>query len=185
MSIVRTKAALLLAALTALLVVVTSAWALEPGADGWYHTGTGKRVKTIAFVDFDVYEISHFTKKLPDSKSKRAVIDLDADKKLVWKMLRDVDAEKIQGALKDAFEMNGYGDGGKIGKFLGAFSKELKENASVSIVYNSEKKTTTVNVQGGGSATVEGVDFMKAVWSIWFGKIDQPKLGDQLISKIP
>ena len=29
------------------------------------------------------------------------------------------------------------------------------------------------------------VDFMQAVWSIWFGKIDQPKLGDQLISKLP
>ena len=36
-----------------------------------------------------------------------------------------------------------------------------------------------------GSAMVEGVDFMRATWSIWFGKIDQAKLGDQLISKIP
>jgi hypothetical protein len=33
--------------------------------------------------------------------------------------------------------------------------------------------------------TVDGVDFMKAVWSIWLGKIDQPKLGDQLISQLP
>ena len=176
--------ALVLTVLAALLMVVGNAFAIEPGADGYYHTGSGTRVKSIAFVDVKVYSISHFTKKLPEAKSKRAVIDLDADKKLVWKMLRDVDAEKIQGALKDAFEMNGYGDGGKIGKFIGAFSKELKENSSVSIVYNSEKKTTTVNVQGGGSANVEGVDFMKAVWSIWFGKIDQPKLGDAMISKL-
>jgi hypothetical protein len=40
-------------------------------------------------------------------------------------------------------------------------------------------------VQGQGAASVDGVDFMKAVWSIWFGKIDQPSLGDQLISRIP
>jgi hypothetical protein len=28
------------------------------------------------------------------------------------------------------------------------------------------------------------VELMKAVWSIWFGKIDQPKLGDELIGKL-
>jgi hypothetical protein len=183
MRISRSKA-LMLTVLGALLLAVSGAWALEPGADGYYHTGSGVRVKSVAFVDVKVYSISHFTKKLPDGKSKRAVIDVDADKKLVWKMLRDVDAEKIQGALRDAFAMNGYADGGKIGKFLGAFSKELKETSAVTIVYNAEKKTTTVTVQGGGSATVEGVDFMKGVWSIWFGKIDQPKLGDAMISKL-
>jgi len=42
----------------------------------------------------------------------------------------------------------------------------------------------TVTVQGGGTATIPGVDFMKAVWSIWFGKIDQPALGDALIRNI-
>jgi len=184
MNVLRTKAGLLLVALTALLLAVSSAWALEPGADGYYHTGTGIRVKSVAFIDVKVYEISHFTKKLPDSKSKRAMIDIDADKKISWKMLRDVDAEKIQTALRDAFKMNGYGDAGKIGAFLGAFKNELKENSRITIVYNSEKKTTSVTVQGGGSATVEGVDFMKGVWSIWFGQIDQPKLGDAMISKL-
>jgi hypothetical protein len=40
----------------------------------------------------------------------------------------------------------------------------------------------TLWVKDGTSATVAGQDFMKAVWSIWFGKIDQPSMGDQLIS---
>lgn len=39
-------------------------------------------------------------------------------------------------------------------------------------------------IQGMGSATIGGVDFMKAVWSLWFGKIDQPRLGDDLMSKM-
>jgi hypothetical protein len=183
MNFVRTKATLLLVALTALLLTVSSAWALEPGADGYFHTGTGVRVKTVVLVDVNVYEISHFMKKLPEAKSKRAVIDLDTDKKITWKMLRDVDAEKIQTALRDAFKMNGYTDSGKINAFVGAFKSELKENARVTISYSSDKKSTTVSV-GGASATVEGVDFMKGVWSIWFGQIDQPKLGDAMISKI-
>ncbi len=180
MHFLRTKSPLFLTVLTAILLSVTSLW-----ADDWKLTGSGIRVKTVAIVDVNVYAISHYMKELPATKSKQAVIDMDTGKKFVWTMKRDVDHEKIQTALKDAFAMNGYGDAGKIGKFLGAFSGELKEKATVSIVYDADKKSTTVTAAGGGSATIEGADFMKAVWSIWFGKIDQPRLGDQLISKIP
>ncbi len=167
------------AAFAAALLAVTSTF-----ADDWTHTGTGIRVKTVAIVDVKVYEISHYMKTPPATKSKQAVIDADVGKKFVWKMLRDVDKEKIQSALKDAFAMNGYGDQGKIGQFIGAFKSELKEKSTVTIVYDSGAKAVTVN-SGSGSATIGGVDFMKAVWSIWFGKIDQPALGDQLISQLP
>jgi Chalcone isomerase-like len=153
-------------------------------ADDWTLTGSGIRVKTVAFIDVNVYAISHYVKQLPPAKSKQAVIDLDAGKKFVWTMKRDVDQEKIQDALKNAFAMNGYGDAGKIGAFIGAFKGELKEKSSVTIVYDADKKETSVST-GSGSATVGGVDFMKAVWSIWFGKIDQPALGDQLLGKLP
>jgi hypothetical protein len=180
MQLVRSRLPIFLAALTAVLLAVTGAF-----ADDYTLTGTAIRVKTIAFVDIKVYEISHYMKSPPSPKSKQAVIDADVDKKFVWKMLRDVDKEKIQNALKDAFAMNGYTDGGKISAFMSAFSGDLKENANVTISYDSAKKETTAKVGGGGSATVAGADFMKAVWSIWFGKIDQPSLGDQLISKIP
>ena len=40
-------------------------------------------------------------------------------------------------------------------------------------------------VSGDGNVTVPGVDFMRGVSSIWFGKINQPELGDALISRIP
>jgi Chalcone isomerase-like len=175
----RTRLPVFLAALVTALLAVTFSL-----ADDWTLTGSGIRVKTVAIVDVNVYAISHFMKQLPPSKSKQAVIDMDTGKKFVWTMKRDVDQEKIQKALRDAFAMNGYGDSGKIDKFVGAFAGELKEKASVSIVYDADKKETSVST-GSGNATVGGVDFMKAVWSIWFGKIDQPNLGDQLISKIP
>ena len=141
-------------------------------------------MKRVAIIDVNVYSISHYMKQLPASRSKQAVIDMDTGKKFVWTMKRDVDQEKIQNALKDAFAMNGYTDGGKIAQFTGAFKGELKEKSSVSIVYDADKKETSVST-GRGSASVGGVEFMKAVWSIWFGKIDQPALGDQLISKLP
>jgi hypothetical protein len=178
MHFLRTKSPLVLTVLAAFLLSVTSLW-----ADDWKLTGSGIRVKSVAFVDVNVYAISHYMKEAPPTKSKQAVIDMETGKKFVWTMKRDVDKEKIQNALKDAFAMNGYSDAGKIGKFIGAFSGELKEKANVTIAYDAEKKTTTVTTPSG-SASVEGSDFMKGVWSIWFGKIDQKNLGDQLISKL-
>jgi len=182
-SVVQLALGCLLAALT-LVATVPGAWALDRGADGWFHTGDGIRVKKVVFVNVNVYSIGHDMKELPPTKSKQAVIDMDADKRFVWRMMRDVPHEKIQNALTEAFAMNGYTDQSKIGPYVGAFSGDLKENAAITIAYNSTTKAVTVTVQGGGSATIPGVDFMKAVWSIWFGKIDQPALGDALIRNL-
>lgn len=168
----------------AILTLAVSALALDPGPGGWYHTGDSVRVKKIAFVSVKVYAIGHDMKCLPSAKSKQAVIDADCDKKLTWTMKRDVDKGKITDALKEAYQMNGYGDAAKIAQALGAFSADLKENATVTISYDSTKKTTTITEQNGSSATIAGVDFMKGTWSIWFGKIDQSSLGDELISKL-
>ncbi len=173
-----------LVAVFAIVGIVGSAAALEANKDGWFHTGDGIRTKSVAFINVKVYAIGHDIKALPPTKSKQAVIDADVDKRLTWKMLRDVDHDKIIHALREAYAQNGYGDSGKIGQAMGAFTSELKENTYVTIAYNSTAKTTTFTVMGagGGTATVPGVDFMKATWSIWFGKIDQPSLGDALLS---
>ncbi len=154
-------------------------------ASDFITTGSGIRVKTILFVDVNVYSISHSMAQLPAEKSKRAVIESDVNKKFNCKMMRDLDNEKLKTALKDAYAMNGYTDQAKIGKVLAAFTGEMKEGQTFSISYDAAAKTTTFSVPGQGSVTVDGSDFMKGTWSIWFGKIDQPKLGDQLISKIP
>jgi hypothetical protein len=175
---------ILLATLATLLAVASTALALDANKDGWYHTGDGIRTKSVAFINVKVYAIGHDMKALPPSKSKQAVIEADVDKRITWKMLRDVDHEKIVKALKEAYALNGYGDAGKIAQAMSAFSGELKENSYVTISYNSTNKTTTFNaLGGGGSATVSGVDFMKGTWSIWFGKIDQPSLGDAMLSR--
>lgn len=170
-------------AFIALLVFVSPALATEPGADGWFHTGDAVRVKKILF-NFDVYAISHEMKALPPAKSKQAVIDADVEKRFVWKMLRDVPHDKIQEALSEAFKANHYDDQAKIKQALAAFSGELKKGARTEIHYLPEAKTVTITVQGGGTATVSGIDFMKGMWSVWFGVIDQAKLGDSLIKDL-
>jgi YD repeat-containing protein len=176
---------LLLTSISIAALFASSASALERNKDGWYHTGAGVRVKEIAFIDVDVYEIHHYTKELPAKRSKQAMIELDVDKKLEWKMLRDVEAEKMRTALESGYEMNGFKEKAKIAKFTGAFQREMKEGSKVTIAYDALGKTTTITVQGGGTASVEGADFMRATWSVWFGKIDQSSLGDAMIKALP
>ena len=153
--------------------------------DAWVYTGDAVRTKSVGPFTAKVYAIRHDMKEKPAQKSKQAVIEADVDKKFTWRMLRDVDSSKIKKALIEALQMNGFNDGGRIGQFVGAFNKEeVKENSAVVISYNAAAKNVTIWVQGAGTATVAGQDFMKAVWSIWLGRIDQPSMGDQLISKL-
>jgi hypothetical protein len=178
MLVTRRKLALFLATLAALVLSITAA-----SADDWKLTGSGVRVKTIAFVDINVYAISHYMKELPGEKSAKAIIDADVGKKFVWTLKRDLPQEKVQGAITDAFKMNGYSDQPKIDAYLAAFAGELKEGSNVTIEYDADAKKVKVTTSVG-KASVDGVDFMKGVWSIWFGKIDQPKLTAALMSKL-
>ncbi len=171
-----------LIALVALGLFTLPASALERDHDGYFHTGDAIRYKKIAFINIKVYSIDHYMKDLPPQKSKQAVIDADVDKRISWKMLRSVGAEKIRDALREAYAKNGYGDAAKIDPFVDSITKELKEGDNVTIKYDAAHKTTTIT-SPAGSATVPGEDFMKATWSIWFGKIDQKGLGDSLLDR--
>lgn len=177
----RSSIAILFSLIVAFLVSAAPSARAEP----WIHTGNAVRTKSVGPFTAKVYAIRHDMKARPAAKSKQAVIDADVDKKFTWRMLRDVDSSKIQKALREAFQMNGYNDGGKINTFVGAFNKEeVKEDSAVVISYNAANKTTTIWVQNGASVSIPGDDFMKAVWRIWFGRIDQPSMGDQLIAKL-
>jgi len=171
-----------LLALVALGLFALPASALERDHDGYFHTGDGIRYKKIAFINIKVYSIDHYMKDLPPQKSKQAVIDADVDKRISWKMLRSVEADKIKNALREAYAKNGYGDAGKIASFVDSIAKELKSGDNVTIKYDAAKKVTTIT-SPAGSATVAGEEFMKATWSIWFGKIDQKDLGDSLLNR--
>jgi hypothetical protein len=174
---------LALVALGLVAIPAAPAHALERGRDGFYQTGDGIRYKKIAFIHIKVYSINHEMKELPQQKTKEGVINAEVDKRLQWRMLRSVGAEKIRNALREAYAMNGYNNAGKIATFVNSIDKELKSGDVVTIKYDAAKKTTTMT-SPAGSVTVPGEDFMKATWSIWFGKIDDPKLGNELIERL-
>jgi len=179
MKFTRAKFFSFLAAMTAMVLLTGAAI-----AEDWIHTGSGIRVKTILVVDVNVYSISHSMASRPAEKSKKAVIEADVNKKFECKLLRDIEGEKLANALKEAYAKNNYTDSAKIAKVLGAFPKEIKEGQKFTIKYDATAKTTTFTADGQSPVTVDGVDFMKGTWSIWFGNIDQKNLGNQLISKL-
>jgi hypothetical protein len=178
-----------------LLLVLGLLVTLAPSAfaDGWINTGNAVRVKSVGPFTVKVYTVTHLMKEKAKDRSKKGLIDAEVDKQFLLFFQRDVDAEKIKNAFRESFKLNGYADGGKIDQFLGAIGKgdvvehdPKKDRApSISIYYNAAGQNTTITVPGHGKATVGGVDFMKAVWSIWFGKIDQPSMGDLLMVSHP
>jgi hypothetical protein len=173
------------AALFTLVLALLFTLASSAFADAMIHTGDSVRTKSIGPFTAKVYAIRHDMKEKPATKSKQAVIDAEVDKKFTWRMLRDVDSSKIKKALTEALQMNGFNDAARTAQFVSAFKQEeVKENSAIVISYSAAAKKVTIWVQGGGTATVDGQDFMKAAWSIWLGKIDQPSMGDQLIAKL-
>jgi hypothetical protein len=181
MDFIRNHFALIIPLLAAFVATV-STWAVPAKADAYIYTGEGIRTKSIAFVKVKVYVAKHEMKQAPAQKSKRAVIDMDTDKRITLTMLRDVDAEKMRDVLKEAYQKNGFNDG-RVGTLLAAFAGEAKEKSQIVFSYDAASKTVTLQTNSG-RASATGVDFMKATWSIWFGNIDQPELGDQMISRL-
>jgi hypothetical protein len=146
-------------------------------------TGSSIRVKKIAFVSVKVYSITHQMKDL-SAKDAKAIIDAETDKKFTIKMLRDIDSAKIVNAINEAFDNNGYKDKAKKDQFSSVLKGDMNEGDVFTISYNAGSKTTSLTYNGNTS-NIPGEDFMKATWSIWFGKIDQPQLTKDLMSKMP
>lgn len=168
-------------ALATLLMAGTLA---AQGAE-WVTTGGGVRVKKIAFVSVNVYYITHQMRGTLPAKDAQAVLNADQDKRFILKMMRDVEAEKIVAAIREAYTRNGRGASIPQGNQLfSVLTGNLAKDETISISYNAANKTTTCTYKGR-SASVAGVDFMKATWSIWFGSIDQPGLTTALLSRMP
>ncbi len=151
--------------------------------DGYIATGEAVRTKKIAFVHVKVYDITSMVKELPAERSKEGMISLDAAKKLSWKMLRTVDAERFRNALREGYAKNGFTDTARIDRLLGPISGDVKEGSVVTIAYDPAQKRTTLYADGK-EASVDGVAFMKATWSIWFGNIDDAALPERLIQNL-
>jgi hypothetical protein len=144
-------------------------------------TQTGSAIREKFF--FKVYLITHAMKEVP-AKNAQDIINAETDKKFTLKMLRGVESAKISGAFTEAFTKNGHSDKlQQLNTFSNVLTGDLAENDVITISYNAASKAVSCSYKGKTS-TVNGSDFMKAVWSIWFGKIDPSSITQSLMSQI-
>jgi len=169
----------------AFALALTPAFAAVQGKDGFYHTGDG--IQTAAHWPFtmELFTVAHDTKDIPAVKTRQAMIELDADKRLTLRMLRDVSVSHLKTGLEDRYRLNGYCDADEIHRFLaGLQGLSVPTGSSIVITYDANSKTTTLAAPSGSVTSVQGVKFMEATWSIWFGVSKPASLGDQLIAKL-
>ncbi len=174
----------LLAVLTACALIAPSAQALEPRRNGWFVTGSATRLDGADGRTKD-YTLVHEMRVLPRAKTKRAVIDAEVDKRFTWRLHRALPCAAVKTSLRDGFARNAFTNTAKISQIANTCSgPTLKAGAQVVIAYAASTRTTTFWVEGMGTASVVGTDFMKAVWSLWLGNVSQPKLGESLVARL-
>lgn len=169
-SIVPLLAALLLAPLAAAAVEVGGVQVAETAAVGGKTlklNGAGIRKKVV----FKVYVGALYVEnKTTDAD---AIIAVDTAKLVRMSFLRDVEKEKIMGAFYEGFDKNSpafAADGkAKLAAFEKVLPAAIKSGQVLSISYEPGKGST-LQVDAGPSATVEGKPFADALFRNYLGK---------------
>ncbi|MFT6243884.1 MAG: hypothetical protein ACJA0U_001239 [Salibacteraceae bacterium] len=83
-----------------------------------------------------------------------------------------VTREKFNATVKEGFAKvsDGKTNTEEISKFTGFFSAELKDGDAILIIYKPGKGTA-VMINGKYKGLVEGLEFKKALFSIWLGAL--------------
>lgn len=154
--------------------------------DGQEHalklTGLTVRKKFI----IKVYGVAHYMEGPLPAGTKEAFQEILTDgkaKQLTMDFSRDVTVEQIQGAYRDGFKENATAEELKaiqptIDKFLGYFTREVKENDQF-ILRWLPGGTIVPIIAGQEKPALVDKTFARILWTIWFGEdsiVDREKL---------
>lgn len=109
------------------------------------------------------------------SHNPKGVINDPGIKRVVMHFLyKEVSVKRMRGAWMDGFKDN-LGDAfdtmkPKIDRFCALFTKPIRRGEEVWVTYLPQKGIQ-VTIDGKEKGIIPGKDFMKAVFSIWFGEI--------------
>jgi hypothetical protein len=108
------------------------------------------------------------------SADPAAVIAEEGPKRVELRFLHSkVSAAQLKEAWEDGFRANapGLASGERWTRFLGMFDQDVVRGDSITFTW-LPGAGTEVAVKGSVRGTVEGADFMKGLFSVWFG--DKP-----------
>jgi hypothetical protein len=150
----------------------------SPGPDGYYRTGQAEPHKGVVRVD-------HAVKVLPAERRRQSLVELDVDKRLTIHALSEIDADNMRKVLRERYAKRGFADIARVERFLAGLTGKIPPNHSVVISYDAGSKVTQLAAAGRGATSADGVDFMKATWSLWLGESVPSSLADSLMSNLP
>jgi hypothetical protein len=107
------------------------------------------------------------------SGDPEAIVAADAPKAVRMHFLRGVEKEKVLGAFREGFEKNSRATAAAAASKLEAVDKVLPPEVKVGqvlVVAYVPGAGSTVGLEGGASATVEGKEFADALFRNWIGK---------------
>lgn len=135
-------------------------------------TGVSLREKT--FMKVDVYTIVSYVKKGAILGDDRAadIMALEEPKMIQMDLTRGFSNKKLKKAFSEVIDKN-FEDQSAFAEdmsiFLGYFTEDAQKGDKLVFGYcPAEGLRVMLNDEEKG--TIENVDFMKALWSVWFGK---------------
>lgn len=136
-------------------------------------TGVGLREKT--FLKVNVYTIvSYMSTKgeLTGEDKGLALLEGKFCKQLQMDLLRGFSKEKLINSFKEVIEKN-YADtsafDADMATFFGYFTGDAEENDVLLFNYNPMTGLETT-LNGEVKGTIENFEFVKALWTVWFGE---------------
>jgi hypothetical protein len=147
------------------------------GEAGYTLVGTGVALREKTFLKVDVYVIASYVcskaKFEGDQKQKAAdLLALDGNKRLIMDLTRGFSAEKLKGAFSEVIEKN-YDDMSAFQEdmdtFLGYFTKDAEDGDNLVFDYQPQVGLTTI-LNGDTLGVIKNFEFVKALWTVWFGE---------------
>jgi len=135
-------------------------------------TGVALREKTMLKVD--VYTIVSY---LADGVTLEgdlgaAIVVVDAPKRLQMDLRRSFSRDKLIGSFQDVIEKN-YEDtspfAADMDSFFTCFNRDAQDGDEIIFDYNPPVGLT-INLNGETKRVIENYEFVKALWTVWFGK---------------
>jgi hypothetical protein len=142
---------------------------MQVGGKALELNGAGLRKKFVVKVYVGALYLAEKT------KDAKAAIAADAPKAVRMTFLRDLEKGQVMGAFAEGFENNSKNDAKELVRKLDEVAKvipnRLKEGQTMIVTY-VPGKGSTVGMEGGDSATIEGKGFADALFRNWLG--DEP-----------
>ncbi len=143
-------------------------------ANGNTYVATGVALREKTFLKVDVYTIVSYMKTGSALGADKAagLLNLDAPKMLQMDLTRGFSNSKLKGAFSDVIEDN-YDDlspfQSDMDTFLGYFTADAEEGDRLIFSYIPGAGLTT-SLNGKDLGTIKNIEFMKALWTVWFGE---------------